>query len=45
MTQTVNFQHIKGHYYTSHPAINPTRVVPVGPLLDFNAPHDRERLP
>lgn len=39
--ETVDFTHIKGHYYTSHPAINPTRIVPGGPVLDFDAPHSR----
>lgn len=38
---TVNFQHIKGHYYQSHRTINPTGIVPVGPLLDLDAPHGR----
>lgn len=40
---TVNFEHIKRHYYESHPSVNPTGVVPLGPLLDFAAPHDRAR--
>ncbi|MCK5875627.1 MAG: glutathione S-transferase family protein [Alcanivoracaceae bacterium] len=40
---TVNLMHIKHHYYRSHPTINPSRVVPVGPLLDYSAPHNRER--
>lgn len=35
IAETVNFQHIKGHYYQSHPTINPTGIVPVGPILDF----------
>ena len=43
--RTVRFDHIKGHYYRSHPAINPTGIVPLGPDLDFSAPHDRARLP
>jgi putative glutathione S-transferase len=34
---TVNFEHIKRHYYQSHRQINPTGIVPSGPLLDFNA--------
>ncbi|HEX7718758.1 MAG TPA: glutathione S-transferase family protein [Woeseiaceae bacterium] len=38
---TVNFQHIKGHYYGSHKTINPSGIVPTGPLLDFSAPHGR----
>ena len=40
--QTVNFEHIKQHYYYSHETINPFRIVPVGPELDFEAPHQRE---
>ncbi|MBE0506612.1 MAG: glutathione S-transferase family protein [Marinospirillum sp.] len=39
--ETVDFQHIKGHYYQSHDMINPTRVVPTGPLLDLDSPHGR----
>jgi len=35
---TVDFGHIKGHYYGSHKTINPTGVVPVGPAVDFSAP-------
>lgn len=42
---TVNFEHIKRHYYMSHPQINPTRIVPVGPEIKLDAPHDRARLP
>jgi len=41
--ETVNFDHIKRHYYTSHETINPTRIVPVGPQLDFERPHERSR--
>jgi putative glutathione S-transferase len=41
---TTNFTHIKRHYYQSHRQINPSGVVPVGPDLDFLAPHGRERL-
>ncbi len=33
--ETVDFDHIKRHYYTSHPGINPTGIIPVGPELDF----------
>jgi len=40
--ETVNFTHIKNHYYYSHETINPHRVVPLGPVLDLDAPHDRE---
>jgi len=38
---TVNFEHIKRHYHCSHESINPHRIVPAGPALDFDAPHDR----
>ena len=41
---TVNMDHIKKHYYGSHETVNPTRIVPVGPALDFDRPHGRERL-
>lgn len=41
---TVNFDHIKTHYYASHTMINPTGVVPKGPATDFNAPHHRESI-
>lgn len=39
---TVDFDHIKRHYFMTHPSINPTRIVPAGPLLDLDAPHGRE---
>jgi putative glutathione S-transferase len=42
VAETVNFHHIKHHYYESHRAINPTGIVPAGPLIDFTAPHERE---
>ena len=38
---TVDFAHIKGHYYQSHATINPTGIVPLGPEIDFDAPADR----
>ncbi|MFJ7284685.1 glutathione S-transferase family protein [Pseudomonas sp. NPDC099000] len=44
IAETVDFQHIKNHYYGSHKTINPTGIVPKGPVQDFNAPHDRARL-
>ena len=44
IAETVSIEHIKAHYYTSHANINPTRIIPVGPLLDFNAAHDRAHL-
>ena len=42
VADTVNMAHIKTHYYASHPTINPTGIIPKGPLLDFDAPHRRE---
>jgi putative glutathione S-transferase len=45
VAETVSIAQIKRHYYASHAQINPTRIVPDGPLVDFNAPHDRARLP
>ncbi len=41
---TVNFDHIRRHYYVSQPQVNPSRIVAVGPDLDFAAPHGRERI-
>lgn len=43
VAQTVDLHHIKSHYYGSHSTINPTGIVPLGPKLDFAAPHDRAR--
>jgi putative glutathione S-transferase len=44
VADTIDMHHIKHHYYVSHDMINPTGVVPVGPRLDYWAPHGRERL-
>ena len=41
---TVNFDHIKRHYYYTHDDINPTRIVPIGPILDLESPPGREHL-
>jgi putative glutathione S-transferase len=41
---TTDFDHIKRHYYMTHDQINPTRIVPKGPLVDWTAPHGRARL-
>jgi putative glutathione S-transferase len=38
---TVRFDHIKQHYYRSHKTLNPTEIVPLGPVLDWLAPHGR----
>jgi putative glutathione S-transferase len=40
---TVDIAQIKAHYYISQVKVNPTRIVPMGPVLDFGAPHDRAR--
>jgi glutathionyl-hydroquinone reductase len=42
--ETVDFDHIKRHYYLTHRTINPTGIVPVGPAMDLDAPHGREGL-
>ena len=42
--ETVRMDHIKRHYYGSHETVNPTRIVPAGPEIDYTAPHGRERL-
>jgi putative glutathione S-transferase len=44
VAETVDFRHIKRHYYRSHESINPTRIVPKGPILNLDEPHDRQRL-
>ncbi|SLM47255.1 S-transferase [Nitrospira japonica] len=44
IADTVNFDHIKRHYYVTHDDINPTRIVPLGPIQDLSSPHHRERL-
>jgi putative glutathione S-transferase len=41
IAETVNLDHIKRHYYYTHDDINPTRIVPIGPALDFTRPHGR----
>ncbi|MGQ3413584.1 glutathione S-transferase family protein [Natrinema sp. LN54] len=45
VAETVNLDHIKEHYYTTHPDVNPHRIVARGPDLAFEAPHDRDELP
>ena len=44
IAETVNFENIKRHYYMTHEAINPTRLIPIGPVLDLSRPHGREKL-
>jgi putative glutathione S-transferase len=43
VAETVDIDHIKRHYYGSHRHLNPFGIVPLGPALDFTAPHDRAR--
>ncbi|RLM90433.1 glutathione S-transferase family protein [Halobellus sp. Atlit-38R] len=45
VAETVNLDHITRHYYMSHDDVNPKRLVPSGPDIDFSEPHDRDRLP
>jgi len=42
IAETVNFDHIKRHYYLSHSHINPSGIVPKGPIIDLNLPHNRK---
>jgi glutathionyl-hydroquinone reductase len=44
VAETVRMDEIKRHYYTTHASINPNGLVPLGPDLDFLAPHDRASL-
>jgi putative glutathione S-transferase len=44
IAETVNFDHIKRHYYVTHDDINPTRIVPLGPLQDLSGPHGRDSI-
>ncbi|XP_052202889.1 uncharacterized protein LOC127808402 [Diospyros lotus] len=43
ISSAVNMQHIKRHYYGSHPNVNPLGIIPIGPNIDYSAPHDRDR--
>ena len=43
VAETVSLDHIKRHYYGSHRNLNPSGIVPIGPLIDFTLPHDRSR--
>jgi putative glutathione S-transferase len=43
IAETVSIDHIKRHYYGSQRQVNPTGIVPIGPVIDFTAPHDRNR--
>ena len=41
VAQTVNFDHIVRHYHYSHETINPNRIIPINPVIDWDAPHNR----
>jgi glutathionyl-hydroquinone reductase len=43
IAETVSIDQIKRHYYGSQRQVNPTGIVPIGPVIDFNAAHDRNR--
>ncbi len=45
VAETIRLDEIKRHYYGTHESINPTRIVAIGPEIDFAAPHGREALP
>ncbi len=42
IAETVDLDQIKAHYYGTHRSLNPSRIVPGGPTLDFGAPPDRQ---
>ncbi|HEX3670315.1 MAG TPA: glutathione S-transferase family protein [Candidatus Cybelea sp.] len=44
VAETVDFDQIKRHYYVTHDDINPTRIVPIGPIMDLGTPHGRDHL-
>lgn len=43
VADTINMHHIKNHYYGSHTTINPSGIVPLGPVIDYRAPHSRDQ--
>jgi putative glutathione S-transferase len=44
IAETVRLDEIKRHYYGTHASVNPSGIVPIGPELDFSAPHGRDAL-
>jgi len=44
IADTVNFDYIKAHYYASHESVNPTRIIPAGPEIDYAEPHQRDQM-
>jgi len=45
VAESVNFDHITRHYHYSHDSINPHRIIPINPILDWNSDHGRDRMP
>jgi putative glutathione S-transferase len=43
ISDTVNMTHVVRHYHYSHETVNPHRIIPINPVIDFGAPHDRKR--
>ncbi len=43
IAETVDLDHIQRHYYTSHESINPSRIIPINPVIDYDEPHGRMR--
>jgi putative glutathione S-transferase len=41
IAETTNFEHIVRHYFFSHESINPFRIIPINPLVDWDEPHGR----
>lgn len=44
VAETVNLEHIVRHYHYSHESLNPNRIIPINPVLDFDAPHGRDSI-
>ncbi|MEL7345302.1 MAG: glutathione S-transferase C-terminal domain-containing protein, partial [Pseudomonadota bacterium] len=44
ISETINMEQIVRHYHYSHESVNPHRIIPINPIIDWNAPHDRDRL-
>ena len=42
VADTVKLDHVKRHYFLTHPQINPTRIIPAGPIIDWDEPHGRD---
>ena len=44
VAETINFDHIVRHYHYSHESVNPHRIIPINPLIDYSEPHGREAI-